>query len=87
MLDYVQNMGAEHKYAKDISEAEEMFLAQKEAITSMRETSGLREIITYWERQKEANENMFESSKDKEKYFALYKQSKMFLQFIDNLLG
>ena len=55
MLDLIQNMGAEHKYAKDISEEEEMFLAQKGAITSIRETSGNKEITTYREGQKENN--------------------------------
>jgi len=86
ILDYMRTKKVEHKYAKDISEAENMFLSQKGAITSIKDSSGLKEIVQYWERQKEANENMFESSKDKDKYFALYKQSKEFLNFIANLL-
>ena len=87
ILDYMKEQKAEHIYAKDLGEAENIFLSQKEAIQSLKDSRGLKEIVNYWERQKELNENMFENSKDKEVYFALYKQSKQFLQFIANLLG
>lgn len=87
ILDYIQNKGAEAKYAKDLTEAENIFLKQKEAIQGIKDTQGLKEIVEFWERQKEINESMFETGKDKEIQFALYKQSKQFLNFIGNLLG
>lgn len=87
VFDYINQRGLNTKYAKDLTEAEEMFNAQKEAIQSLKDSQGLQEIVAYWERQKEINENMFENAKEnKDMYFALYKQSKMFLQFIGNLL-
>ena len=86
ILEYIDENRRQKKYTQNVTDAQEMFNKQKEAIKNIKDTAGLKEIIRYWETQKELNENMFEQGKDKEKYFALYKEAKMFLKFIANLL-
>ena len=78
----------EKQYNKAQSEAIEMFNKQKSSIMALEGSDGLKTIVNYWEQVKNINENMFEKAKmeDKDKYFALYKQSKMFIEFINNLL-
>jgi len=80
----IYNMLNNYKHDKEISKAEEIFLKQKEAIMSLKGTSGLKEIVAYWTRQKEINENSFGNTGDNT-HFALYKQSQQFLKFIENL--
>lgn len=89
LFDYIAAKKTEARYIKDIDEAENVFLRQEKAIRGIKDTPGLEEIVNFWKRQQEINENMFESCKaeEKDKYFSLYRQSKSFLNFIDNLLG
>jgi hypothetical protein len=87
MLDYMREQKNKKQYVSSETEAQTIFNQQQESIKNIKDTKGLKEIVDYWERQKDLNETMFEQTeKDKDKYFALYKQSKMFLQFIANLL-
>lgn len=86
ITDYIKDKKEEFAYSKNILEAETIFLKQRESILSIKDTPGLKEIVAYWERQKNENERMFDvSTTDKPKYFALYKQSKQFLNFIENM--
>lgn len=87
ILDVLGNRD-EKKYDKAQEEAVNMFMKQKNSILALKGTDGLETILNYWEQAKDINENMFEKAKmeDKDKYFALRKQAKMFIAFIDNLL-
>lgn len=87
IFDEIQQRKQQKQYVADISEAEKIFKAQKGAINGIKKTAGLKEVLAYWVRQKEANEQRFETAKieDKDKYFALYKQAKNFITFIQNL--
>jgi len=86
IINYINENRLQKKHVQNINDAQAMFNKQRDAIRAIKDTQGLKEIIAYWERQKEINEEMFDQSKDKDKYFALYKESKLFLQFIANLL-
>ena len=87
MLDYMREQKNKKQYVSSETEAQTIFNQQQESIKNIKDTKGLKEIVDYWERQKDLNETMFEQTeKDKDKYFALYKQSKMFLQLIANLI-
>ena len=87
IFEVIEQAGKEVKYNKNITEAQKIFNKQKQAIKNLKGTEGLTEIKKYWESMKELNENMYEeASMDKKPiYFALYKQSKQFLNFIENL--
>lgn len=68
-----------------MGEAEAIFMRQRESIKAIKETQGFKEIVAYWERQKDENERMLDSHSEKECYYKLYKQSKQFLTFLENL--
>jgi len=85
ILDFVK----EHQSKKEFSHAEDkavkLFDTQKQAVKSIKDTEGYREIKEFFKREKEAAENrMITSAKEDKKAFAVFQVAKRFLAFLES---
>lgn len=88
MLDFLNFDNTEKNNNKKTSDAEKMFKKQVNSIKNLVKNEDFDVIIDYFKTLKDINEMSFEKAKnieDKNIYFALYKQAKNFLYYIENL--
>lgn len=88
MIDFLNFNSVEKENVKQTSEAEKIFKNQVRAIKRLVTNKDFDIILGYFKNLKDINENSFEHAKtieEKNVYFALYKQSKNFLNYIENL--
>jgi len=89
VLDMINQRRDVKQYDSAQLAAVKMFEQQKNSIKALKGLRGLETIQDYWTRIRDINEEMFDKAKmaDKDRYFALYRQAKDFLRFVDNLLN
>jgi len=87
MIDYLKERGEVRKYMKAEESAMDVFKRQQNSLLALKGQAGFKAIMEYWESVRDINEAMFEKASiaDKDKYFALYRQSKGFIEFIKNM--
>lgn len=77
-------------YQDAYNEAQEIFERQKQGLNAIKDTTGFKEIIIYWERVAKASEAVFDANIRENKISLLararYVEAKNFLNFVKNIL-
>jgi len=87
-MDFLNFNSVKKDTEKQINEAQEIFDRQVKAVQRLVENKDFTIVTDYFLAIKDINENAFEKAKDineKNVYFALYKQAKNFLRYVENL--
>ncbi len=69
-----------------LEHAAEVYDKQKKSIRAIVKTDGYKEILGYWQREKELYENrLVQNPKDKDSIIEGFKISKRFVEFLENI--
>lgn len=85
IFDLIDEAKSAREFRNADQEAVKMFEAQKKALQYIKETEGFKEILKFWEREKEAAENRLMTAKDIDNLAearASYALAKRFIGFI-----
>lgn len=90
IFDKIKDHESSKHYKADVAEAVEVFERQKQGLRAIKDETGFKEIVAYWQRQKNAAEARFDSGVKENKTDVLararYIEAKNFLNFLKNVL-
>lgn len=83
ILEYMQERDSKNSFAETQGRAEKMFNAQKEALKGIADTTGFKEIVSFWEREKEsAIQRNMTAKKEDATAKAMYQLADRFLKYL-----
>ena len=86
IIDYMKEQKVSKTYAKDVQEAVNIYLEQKNAIKDIKDKKGMKEIIKYFEREKDAAlKAIMNSGKARDYEKGKYELADNFLSFVNRL--
>jgi hypothetical protein len=84
IIDYLSDKKSARTFNESQTQAEKMFLMQKEALRAILDTAGMKEIVRFWQAEKEAaTQRIITAKKDDPTARAMFALADRFLKFLD----